>query len=424
LSDHARLRIAVAVDVRENKLIEVITLRSGRLLGTLDIRFAHVFQLFELPLGLNEALSVVKEGVGLRMIEGKSPLWFFVQDEATSLAEPLLMPHLLIGQAGTAIDSFKERLHSLASIQQFGWMEGCVLDGQMDLGMTTTVRNHLDLYITANNEFIYEDPRSRPADGAFYGIESTLPIAMLAKLEPSHPLADRALQFMAAHTDRQGIIKDGDTVSAEGSYTIAYPLAVIAAQRDDRHLAEVALKQLLLRRDLLWDDGALFLRRRDDGSRTFRNWGRAYAWHLLGLVRSLEAFKRKGLLSSEQEELIEEEFGRALRLAYSYRNEQGLWSCFLDATETGIDTSASAGIAAAAAIAGRIGIRDYTGGADAAQTVASLLSFLTPDGLMTGTAQSNKNGEELQRCGYRVISQMTMGLLGQLLAASEGEGRF
>jgi unsaturated rhamnogalacturonyl hydrolase len=421
LSDHARLRITVAIDVRENKRIEAVALQSAKILGSMDIRFAHVFQLFELPLSLNDALIAAKEGIGLRMTEGDSPLWFFVQDATSRMNEPVFLPHLLVGYEGTAVHAFKQRLNSIASMQQFGWMEGCVLDGLMDMGYRETVREHLNLYITSKSGLIYEDPRSRPADGAFYGIESTLPIAILAKLEPSHDLVKQAVQFMTAHTDKQGIIKDGDTLSAEGSYTIAYPLAVIADQRKDRQLAQIALKQLLLRRDLLWADGAFFLRRQDDGTRSFRYWGRAYAWHLLGLIRALEHFKHKGLLDSEQEHLIEAEFARTLRHAFSYRNEQGLWSCFLDASETGIDTSASAAIAAAAAIARRIGLYDYTGGADLAHTAASLVRFLTPDGLMTGTAQSNKNGEELQREGYRVISQMTMGLLGQLLAALDCE---
>jgi unsaturated rhamnogalacturonyl hydrolase len=46
-----------------------------------------------------------------------------------------------------------------------------------------------------------------------------------------------------------------------------------------------------------------------------------------------------------------------------------------------------------------------------------LLPHVRPDGLLGGVAQSNRNGEELQRSGYRVLSQMAMGLMGQLSAA-------
>ncbi|WP_091181198.1 hypothetical protein [Paenibacillus catalpae] len=306
-TDHARLRITVAVDVRENKRIEVIALRTKNVLGTLDIRYAHVFQIFELPLGLNEALLAVREGVGLRMIEGEAPLWFFTDDPSMSSIEPVHLPHLMIGDAKEPLESFKDRFNSLASIQPFGWMEGCVLDGLLDSGFTSTARQHLELFVK-NNELVYEDPRSRPSDGCFYGIESTLPIAILTKLAPAHPLVDLAVQFMKEHTDQHGIIKDGDTISAEGSYTIAYPLSVIAALRKDRELAQLAFEQLELRRALLWEGGAFYLRRQDNGTRSFRNWGRAYAWHLLGLIRTLEQLKDKELLSNDQLQLIEEEY--------------------------------------------------------------------------------------------------------------------
>lgn len=415
-TDHARLRITVAVDVRENKRIEVIALRTKNVLGTLDIRYAHVFQIFELPLGLNEALIALKEGVGLRMIEGEAPLWFFAGNPSTSSIEPVHLPHLMIGDAKEPMESFMVRFNSLASIQPFGWMEGCVLDGLLDSGFTSTARQHLELFVK-NNELVYEDPRSRPSDGCFYGIESTLPIAMLAKLAPAHPLVDSAVQFMKKSADSQGAIKDGDTLSAEGSYTIAYPLSVIAAHRKDRELAQLAFKQLELRRALLWEDGAFYLRRQDNGTRSFRNWGRAYAWHLLGLIRTLEQLKDKELLSSQQLQLLEDEYRETLKHAYAFRSVRGLWSCFIDEEVSGVDTSASAGIAASLAIADRTGIRLFNGASDAAHTAASLYRYLTPDGLVAGTAQSNKNGEELQRSGYRVISQMTMGLLGQLSAA-------
>ena len=299
--------------------IEVIALRTKNVLGTLDIQYAHVFQIFELPLGLNEALLAVREGVGLRMIEGEAPLWFFVGDPSVSSIEPVHLPHLMIGDAKEPLESFKDRFNSLASIQPFGWMEGCVLDGLLDAGFTATARQHLELFVK-NNELVYEDPRSRPSDGCFYGIESTLPIAMLTKLAPAHPLVDLAVQFMKEHTDQHGIIKDGDTLSAEGSYTIAYPLSVIAARRKDRELAQLAFKQLELRRACLWEGGALYLRRQDNGTRTFRNWGRAYAWHLLGLIRTLEQLKDKKLLSNDQLQLIEDEYRETLWHAYAFRS--------------------------------------------------------------------------------------------------------
>jgi hypothetical protein len=40
-----------------------------------------------------------------------------------------------------------------------------------------------------------------------------------------------------------------------------------------------------------------------------------------------------------------------------------------------------------------------------------------PDGFLGGVAQANKGGERLQRGDYRVIYQMGMGLMAQLIAA-------
>jgi hypothetical protein len=53
----------------------------------------------------------------------------------------------------------------------------------------------------------------------------------------------------------------------------------------------------------------------------------------------------------------------------------------------------------------------------ARRTLKALEGQLTPDGFLGGVAQSNRGGEALQRGGYRVISQMAMGLMGQLIAA-------
>ncbi|MDF2963584.1 MAG: hypothetical protein K0S39_5319 [Paenibacillus sp.] len=50
---------------------------------------------------------------------------------------------------------------------------------------------------------------------------------------------------------------------------------------------------------------------------------------------------------------IEEELCRMAQVAFSWKQPEGLWTCFLDEPETGIDTSGSAGIAAALALGAR-----------------------------------------------------------------------
>lgn len=46
-----------------------------------------------------------------------------------------------------------------------------------------------------------------------------------------------------------------------------------------------------------------------------------------------------------------------------------------------------------------------------------LKKYYTPDGYLTGTAQVNKGGTELQREGFRVISPYTLGFIGILEAS-------
>jgi rhamnogalacturonyl hydrolase YesR len=210
------------------------------------------------------------------------------------------------------------RLESLACVQPFGWMLGCVLDGLLDWGDTVTARRQLGLFIDASGGLVCENSHSQPVDGGFVG-----------------------------------------------------------------------------------------------------NWGRAYVWHALGLARSLVELGRTGLWRPTEEHLIRDELVRTLERALMFRSPEGLWTCFVNEPETGVDTSASAGIAAASAIAQRSGLIGNEDTAGRRETVRSLLSYVTPDGLLTGTAPLNRNGEGFQRSGYRIISQMSMGLTAQLLAAGK-----
>ena len=58
--------------------------------------------------------------------------------------------------------------------------------------------------------------------------------------------------------------------------------------------------------------------------------------------------------------------------------------------------------------------------AAAVKCLAGLKPYLTPDGFLGGASQSNKGGPGLQRSDYRVIYQMGMGLMAQLIAALNG----
>lgn len=416
-----RLRLTLAVDDRSPRHVEVALAESGRLVGTFDLRFAHALELFELPLKAGDAADIRREGLALRLREPGEPLWFISPAAGSPHCPPELQPHLLrlTGTPHARVE-FLHRLASRGSVMPFGWMEGCVLDGLRELAtrdadqrFENARRDHWSLFLDARGRLVYESPRSEIADETFGNIEEVLPIADLALQDPRHRLVDLALAYLDTQKRSDGLIYSGNVVSAEGSYTIAYPLAAIAARRGNQARAESALRQLLGRRDRLWHEGSLWLRHDDRGQRTFRNWARGVAWHFLGLTRALPHLRTAGVPTGE----IEAEIRRTAAFVRPLQRRDGLWNCFLDDPAVAPDTSGSAGIAAALALGAASGVLTKDDTAAARRTWAALESRLTPDGYLTGVAQSNRGGEALQRSDYRVISAMGMGLMAQLLAA-------
>lgn len=411
------LRVTTAADDREEKVIEVRLADSGEPLGSFDLSFAHAVEPFELHLPAAAFAAAQSEGVRLTLARGGSPCW--ILGPGVPAGAEVLAPHLLPDAAGDPQAAFFDRLASLASAQTFGWMEGCVLDALHDLRAVSgdgrwevALQAHLRLFGLHAGRLTYEDPRGRPVDGGIYGIEGSLPFAVLAKRDPRDPLLDQALAFWRGHEAADGVIGDPGMLSAEGSYTVAYPLAALASARHDPALAELAATQLRARRDALHPEDGLWLRCAADGSRTFRWWARGVAWYLLGLVRSLEHLRdlcETADLHSELQAVAE--------TVLAWQRADGLWGCCLDDPAGGADTSGSAGIAAALARAAARGWLPPVAEAAARRTWHGLLAHLTPDGLLGGAAQSNRGGEALQRGTYRVLSPMGMGLMGQLAAA-------
>ena len=413
--DSARLRITIALDVREEKLIEVFIINSGEVIGEFDIRYAPVFQIFEIEIQSPMAEKALKEGVGLRMIKGEQPLWIFSSNNLE--ADQLFLPHMIITKQTNKVQEFYNRMCSLASVEPFGWMEGCVLDGLMDLGdrylkekAYDAIKQHISLFFDSNNNLKYENARSEAVDGIIYGIEGTLPFAVISRIYPEHPSLDVVIDFWCSHINKEGSLQDGDMLSAEGSYTVAYPLAVLAIQRKRDDLAELAIRQLMIAKEKLAEGDNIHLRTFSDNTHTFTNWGRAYSWYMLGLVRTI--IELDGCYDMSE---LKSEFVRVADLALSFQQSDGLWCCFVDDVSTGTDNSGSAGIAASIALGIRHNILPAKFSVYTEKTLEALKAYLTPDGLLMGVAQSNKGGDELQRGGYRVISQMAMGLMAQLM---------
>jgi rhamnogalacturonyl hydrolase YesR len=409
-----RLRVSVALDEREAKRAAAVLPQSGKIIGVFDIRYAHIFQPFEIIIHAEDANAIRDAGLGLRLEMGEKPLWLLHEQEA----EPALMPHLLIASPPDPRQALIDRLASLASLQFFGWQEGCVLNGLLDLAdsgliarerVRQTVQEHFRFFFNDAGKLSYEDDYSRPRKGEIYGIECTLPFAALAQVQPDHPALHDAIAFWLKAA-QAGSIQDADMLSAEGGYTVAYPMTALALTLNRPELIEIALHQLRLRCDRLFTGETFWLRVYDDGRRTFRNWCRGVAWYMLGLARTL------ALLPDPPADL-RAALAQAATWIVMHQREDGLWSCFVDEAAVLPDTSGSAGIAAALALGCKHALLDAHMLAAARRTLAGLVPYLTPDGFLGGVAQVNKAGEPLQRSNYRVISQFGMGLMAQLLAA-------
>lgn len=408
-------RIAVALDERDEKEVEVTLAGSGRRLGSLDVRFPAPFQVYQLELDPADVAAILQEGVALRLVKG-SDLEILTTGPGLPSA---LQPHLMSPGNLAPMEEFHLRMRSLASVQQFGWMEGCVLEGLLDLGELPdgkpdreAAARHLAQFIR-DGKLVYESPRSAPSDGRIYGIEATLPFAALARTEPAHPLLSLAVESWNEHRRPGGAVQDGSSLSSEGTYTVAYLMALIAQARNDEALMREALQQC--RHRLALFDGAEFWRTLDEnGMRHDRNWARGVAWQLLGLVRTLEVARDRPDIA----DLVEH-----LRLfsgwIMQHQRDDGLWSVIV--TEPGLtaDTSGSAGIAAALARAARLGWLGPEARDTALRAYGGLHTHLTADGFLNGASPSNKGGMGVQRSDYRVIYQMGMGLLAQLAATLE-----
>jgi unsaturated rhamnogalacturonyl hydrolase len=410
------LRIAIGLDERDEKTAEVFLPKSGRLVGTLDLRFVTQFQVYQLALSSTDVKDIRAEGVAMRLTKG-TDLEVFTGGENVPAA---LLPHLFVPGTASPMEEYFARMNSLACVQQFGWMEGCVMDGLIDLGalpqhtaMRATAQQHLALFFK-DGQFIYENHLSAPSDGRIYGIEGGLPFAALAKLEPDNPLLELPLKAWEHRRRSNGSIQDGEHMSSEGAYTIAYPLALIAKARGDEAMMQDALYQCRIRQARFFDGKEFWRTYNDDGKRGNRNWARGIAWQMVGLTRTLEVAKDRRDIA----DLIIH-LQRMADWVIKLQRDDGLWSVFADEKQLTPDTAGSAGIAAALALGAKNGWLDENAKAAAQKTLAGLQTHLTPDGFLGGVTQSNKGGEALQRSDYRSIYQMGMGLMAQLIAALE-----
>lgn len=415
-----RFRFTLALDEREEKKIEVVLAASGRVLGTVDLRYGYACQPFELHLAPKETAAVLKEGIRMRVLDNASPSWIFGENRPTGEGQAFLLPHLLAKEPRSPWSAAFSRLSSLASLQPFGWLEGCVLEGLSELEKNNSVwrrqageaiDQHLNLYFPGD-DMILETPRSVPSDNRWYSPQATIMVPTLFRRRPSHAIVDHAYAFMTSREPpRDDLSNSADT---EGCYTLAYPMALIAMSRKDDAHVRLALRQLIARKHHLLKEGRLYQRHvPGSGGHADGNWSRGVAWYLLGHARLLEAV---GIDYNDASRQVAEELRRAIEWIVSFQQADGLWPCYAHEIETGPETSGSAGISAAMLLAHRLGLAHSSVTERARSCLKGLQDYLTPDGFLLGVAQANKGGDALQRGGYRVNSQMALGLAVQLAA--------
>ncbi|WP_372933572.1 glycoside hydrolase family 88 protein [Mariniphaga sediminis] len=414
---HFWLRLSVAMEIWDINLLKVSIPEVETCLGTMDIRFSSVLVPYELKIDAKHIEHINRYGLKITL-DSSSPLWVF-SEKARDADNRAFLPYILVAdeESGTEEDFF-QCMESLNTVQAFGWREGTVLDGLWQLyaqkghnKALETIKQHLNLFFEGDN-LHYETGASKPKLNEVDGIESTIPFATVARLDAGHPILKTVVEGWTKLKKSNGMIVDGSTISAEGCYTVAYPMAVIGKAWNDKELMMDALEQLK-HRFALYTDNILYLRYHNtSGKYTFPNWARGAAWNLLGFARTMSELNG----AMEDKEVIQK-FQEGIKLALSMQRSNGLWGCFMHKPDSLPDTSGSAGIAAAILIGIRNGhlpeeYRQY-----ANNCWNALQQYITPDGFLKSVAQDNRGGIEVQESDYRVIAQMGMGLMAQLYAA-------
>lgn len=422
LAHAATFRVVMAVDDRLPRRIVATSGADGETpVGMIEALFGSPGQVYELPLDATQVQQVQAHGLKLALDQPGPPLWVVSPDDAGPAS---IRPHLLPAGIGDgAVATFLDRFCSMALLQPCDWMEACVLDGLADLSARghaaaeSALWAHLAVAFPASGEFIHENVRSEPLDNRPCGPENHGPIAALCACRPTHPAVALTANALLSQTDPdRGVVTDSDRLAAETSYSVAHTMMALAHHAGYDDFQDRALRQLRVNRDLLTEQDDVWLRiQLADGGRTYRNWSRGVAWYYLGLVRSLAL-----MAPADRPADLLDEVKRMARWVEAWQKPDGSWPCFLKEGDTVPDSSGTAGIAAAVAIAvdwKMIG-RDHL--ACAQRALAYLQARLTPDGWLTGVAPSNKpeaRAMDIQRSRHRIIGPWGMGLMAQLAAA-------
>lgn len=415
-SGGAALAVSIAVESpgREQMHLRVFVDETGRQAAETLVWCSDPYQIITLPLDPGALPERGRLTVRLQLDNGKNPLWLFAPDSLATGGLEHHVPHLI--KTGQTAPDFTNSLCSLASLQTFSWKEGCILDGLRALEKTgkypdasPTILEHLRYFGFDSGDLVYESPRGHRIRNTFTSIETTLPFAAIAAIAPDHPWVDLALAYWQSQMDTYGQVHEGEMISSEGAYTVAYPMVAIGLARGEKRWVKIAEDLLIETHHRLVHPEGTYLRHFSDGKLTHRNWARGLAWLILGHAQTLR-------IHPAPPERLLEQLAQLARFTMGYQNTDGLWHCFMDEPHVLPDTAGSAGIAAGMALAIDAGFlpEEFRGAVLHARQ--ALLRNITQEGFLDGCSQSNKAGEDLQRSPYRVVTPYALGLLGLLEA--------
>ncbi|MDA3955119.1 glycoside hydrolase family 88 protein [Oceanispirochaeta sp.] len=398
-NEKALLSLTVACDLRQNC---VLTLTSGDWKMQLDASFASHGQKLRIPMGNRISSFVVTAA------EGDGELWIALEAPIA----PSFCPYS--ADRNTRLEEAETRLKENA-LAQFSWMGGCVLNGLSEMhrvypdqGWKIALTSWASHFIGPEGQLLYQNPRGTEVRNKFINIESTLPVASLAGQPGFEAIGFYARQMWDERTGEDGAVTDGES-TAEGCYTIAYPMATLAVREGNKALIDSVLTQLRTRKEKLFRKGKLYLRNKEE-TLSFENWTRGICWYILGNYRCLS------LLGDSYPDDLMNHFKERCSWIISKQRPDGLWDNFLDEEGFPPDSSGSAGIAAALAGAYRKGLLGEEALEAAKRCFDGLCSLLEPDGWLSSVAPNNKRGEKEQHTHLRTVEPFALGLFAQLWA--------
>ena len=401
---HCTLALTVGMGLREDCMLDI---RIGPdYHERFDASYVSAGQRLRIP--LSPAATVLLNQFDVD-IEASCSLWIIAENTEF----PYLSPCIASSQEA------QEPLRRLcdSAIAPFGWMYGCVADALLALYQATGqahYKQHLERQLACfltDRGLRYANPRNIIDENDFHSIELTLPFAVISQLDPHHPSIDYAIKFLRSRRREDGLIYDGASITTEGCYTIAYPLMQIGVLRNDHQLQEWSWQQLAIRREALFQHKHFYLRNYE-GKLSFEDWSRGVCWYFLGHVRTIIA---SGV---EPDDEMRAHLQEVAAIVAAAQNARGLWYNFWSQADMPIDSSGSAGMSCALALAAQRGWIDK----GYRQNAEKCLRAITEDHLVDGgfvncVGPNNKRGEEHQRRELRTCEPLALGLFGQLHAA-------